>query len=166
MGTSGDSYTARESGTYTVSYTNGAGCSGTSAGHGVTLQTCSAAPVADGRDGTAPLLVTKGTGGSLTVTYDVSSCPATQGRYNLLYGDLAGVSAYAFSGSACGVDADGSYSWSSPPEGNLFFLVVSENGALESSWGTKRTGVGESERSAAPSGLCGSTAIDTASTCP
>jgi hypothetical protein len=166
VGTDSASFTATEGGTYTVSYTNGSGCSGTSAGHAVTLTSCAAAPVADGRDGTEPLRVAKGTGGSLTVTYDVSSCPASQGQYNLLYGNLSGVSTYAFSGSVCGVDTDGSHSWSSPPEGNLFFLVVAENGTLESSWGKKRTGAGESERSTSPSGLCGSTAIDTTSTCP
>ena len=166
VGSNSDSYTATESGTYTVSYTNGSGCSGTSAGHDVAITACAAAPVADGRNGTQPLRVAKGAGGSLTVTYDTTSCPASQGQYNLLYGNLASVSTYGFSGSVCGVDADGSYSWSSPPEGNLFFLVVAENGTMESSWGKKRTGAGESERSTSPCGLCGSTAIDTASTCP
>lgn len=166
VGTDSNTCEATQSGTYTVSYTNASGCWGTSLGHAVTLSPCAAAPVGDGRNGTQPLRLAKGTGGALTVTYDVSSCPGDQPRYNLLYGDLANVSTYGFTGSLCDVDAGGSTSWASPPSGNLFILLVSENGTLESSWGKKRTGGTESERSTAPSGLCGSTAVDTSSTCP
>lgn len=166
VGTNSSTYEAAEGGTYTVSYVNGQGCSGTSEGHEVALHVCAAAPVADGRDGTAPLLVSKGTDGTLAVTYDTFSCPVSQSQYNLLYGNLDDVSTYGFAGSVCGVDADGSFTWPSPPAGNLFFLLVAENGALESSWGKKRTAGGESERSTSPSGYCGSTAIETTSTCP
>jgi len=37
-------YTVSASGTYTVSYTNGSGCSGTSAGHAVTISSCAVVP--------------------------------------------------------------------------------------------------------------------------
>ncbi len=45
-------YTVTASGTYTVSYTNGSGCSGTSAGHAVTISSCAVVPgeVAVGSD--------------------------------------------------------------------------------------------------------------------
>ncbi len=160
VGTDSASYTATESGTYTVSYTNASGCSGTSAGHDVVIQTCSVAPAPDGREGTTPMRGVK-SGSDITVTFDSTTCPAPS--YNLYYGPLSSVSSYAWTGAACGI-ANGS-SWT-PPSGNTFWIIVGDSGAMESSWGLKRIGGVESQRSTSASGLCGNSLIDTTSTCP
>ncbi|MEW5763510.1 MAG: hypothetical protein ACOYXN_04005 [Acidobacteriota bacterium] len=160
VGTNSAAYTATESGTYTVSYTNGSGCSGTSAGHAVTIQTCSVAPAPDGRGGTSPARGVK-SGSDITVTFDSTTCPAPS--YNLYYGPLSSVSTYGWTGSVCGITSGSSWT---PPSGNTFWIIVGDSGPMESSWGLKRVGGVESQRSTSASGLCGNSLIDTTSTCP
>jgi hypothetical protein len=77
-------------------------------------------------------------GAGIDLTWDAATCSTA--NYNLLYGDLANVSTYALQGSVCGLGSGGSFSWAGPPAGNLYFIVVSTDGAVtEGSWGLTRT---------------------------
>jgi hypothetical protein len=160
VGTNSAEHTASASGTYTVSYTNGSGCSGTSAGHEVTIQACTVAPAPDGRGGTTPMRGVK-SGSDVTVTFDAVTCPAPS--YNLYYGPLSSASTYAWTDAVCGIDSGSTWT---PPSGNTFWIIVGDSGPMESSWGLKRVGGVESQRSTTASGLCGNTLIDTTTTCP
>jgi len=100
-------------------------------------------------------------GSEIDVSWD-TSCGATE--FNLLYGDLGNVSTVALSGSECSLGSSGSYSWTSVPVGNLFFLIVGSDGIdVESSWGTD-SNLGERGALAA-SGECGAAFKDVANTC-
>ncbi len=127
--------------------------------------TGSSAPpsVPSGEGTTGPLRATRltPTGDALEIEWDASSCPGA--GYNLLYGDLASVSAATPSGAACGIGTSGAYAWSSVPAGNLFFLVVGADGAgVESSWGESWLG----ERNGlTASGMCGATMKDVSNVC-
>jgi hypothetical protein len=123
------------------------------------------AEVPDGSAGSAPLrgnLVVPG-GDAIDVTWDAASCSAA--GYNLLYGSLADVGSLTFAGSQCGLGSSGSFSWSNPPAGDLFFLVVgTDGGGVESGWG--RDGNGAEREGLLPSGQCGVTTKDVSSSCP
>jgi hypothetical protein len=121
--------------------------------------------VPDGSGGTTAMRGSRVTpsGDSIAVTWDTTTCSAA--GYNLLYGDLANVSSYALSGSACGIGTGGSFTWNSVPAGDLFFLVVSTNGAgTEGSWGN-HSQLGE-RHGLVPSGQCSITAKEISGTCP
>jgi hypothetical protein len=123
------------------------------------------APAPDGAAGTAPLRADRATlaGDAIDVTWDVSSCVAAD--YNLIYGNLADLSGYAVSGSACGIGTSGAYAWSSVPAGDLFFLVVGTDGAgVESSWG--HDGLATERNGMAPSFTCSTVTKDISSSCP
>jgi hypothetical protein len=121
-------------------------------------------PVPAGDNGTTPLLGDRLTpsGDQILVRWDTTSCSAPD--YNLLYGDLAGVSSYTLAGSECGLGTSGSFDWAGAPAGNLFFLVVGTDGSTESSWGTDSL-YGE-RNGAGPSGQCSVVAKDMSGTCP
>jgi hypothetical protein len=129
---------------------------------------CSAAPspypAPDGTGGTTPLRGSRlsGSGDQIEVSWDAASC--SSGVYNLLYGNLADVSAYGLIGSECGIGGTGSFVWNGVPAGDLFFLVVGGDGvATESSWGLSSYG----ERNGlSPSGECGATAKTVNGSCP
>ena len=77
-------------------------------------------------------MVTKN-GSGVDLTWD-ASCGASD--YNLLFGDLAGVSTYTLQGSVCSLGAGGSFPWNSLPAGDIYFLLVGVDGATtEGSWG-------------------------------
>ena len=107
-------------------------------------------------------LSTARNGVGIDLTWDTTTCSAA--NYNLLYGDLASVSAYVLQGSVCGLGSGGSFSWTSPPAGDLYFLVVPTDGAgTEGSWGltntfAERNGFGASNECGAsvknPSNIC------------
>ncbi len=102
-------------------------------------------------------------GDVIEVTWDAASC--TAGEYNLIYGDLAGVSSYALSGSECAIGASGTFTWNAVPAGDLYFLIVGTDGSgVESSWGSNSF-IGERNGMAA-SGQCSTTAKDITTSCP
>lgn len=122
-------------------------------------------PVPDGANGTAPLRADRLTaaGDTIQIGWDAASCPAT--GYNLIYGDLANVAAYALSGGACTMGTSGAYAWTGVPAGDLFFLAVGTDGAgTEGSWGVD--GANQERNGPVPSGLCGVTAKDASGSCP
>jgi hypothetical protein len=122
-------------------------------------------PVPDGRNATTPMVPLRLTsaGDAIRVSWDVTSCPATD--YNLLYGDLGTVAAYALSGAACSLGTSGSYDWSGVPAGSLYFVVVGTDGAgTEGSWGLD--GAGHERNGSVPSGACGVVGKDTTGSCP
>jgi len=122
-------------------------------------------PVPTGALATAPLLGDRSTvaGDQIFLSWDTATCSAFD--YNLVYGDLSGVSTYALSGSECSLGTAGSFSWSNVPPGDLFFLVVgADRTGTESSWGTDSL-YGERNGESA-SGQCTVVAKDVSGTCP
>ena len=119
------------------------------------------APAPSGLGATSPLLATRTPGNpTIDLTWDAASCGS--GEFNLLYGDLSGVSTYSLSGSQCSI-GNGDYAWNSPPSGSVWFLIVGGDGAgTESSWG--RSTVGERNGLDA-SGECGAANKNTVATC-
>jgi hypothetical protein len=82
----------------------------------------------------------------------------------VLYGVFSNLASSTPSAAVCDLGATGSASWTGVPGGNLWFVVVGDNGAAsEGSWGTKT--VGERGGTGA-SGLCGMTTRDNSGTCP
>jgi hypothetical protein len=67
VGTDSDTYVAAATGTYTVRYTNGSGCTGTSAGHPVTISGCQASEVSGTVD--HPLKAYKN-GGAVDIVFE------------------------------------------------------------------------------------------------
>ena len=121
-------------------------------------------PVPDGAVGVgmAASLVTGAVAG-VHLTWDVATCAAE--NYHLLYGSLQNVSSYALGGAVCGLGPLGSYDWAGVPAGDLWFLVVGDDGAgMEGTWGTDDAGA--HRNGAIASGLCGFTARSNAGTCP
>ena len=99
-------------------------------------------------------------GSQLEVTWDATTCTAPQ--YNLLVGSLSNVAATTLNDGVCGI-GNGSFTWAGVPAGNLFFLVVSSDGAAEGSWGDSTFG----ERNGlTPSGFCSTTLKAVSATCP
>jgi hypothetical protein len=121
-------------------------------------------PVPDGTFG-SPLLVAKkdDVGTAVRVTWDAASCPPP-GR-QLLYGLLSGVSEPAPDGAQCNLSFSGIYNWFAMPPGDVWFLVVSNDGSsTEGSWGRRSDG---SERGGTtPSAFCGMTTHESTATCP
>jgi hypothetical protein len=75
------------------------------------------------------------------------------------------VATAAVGGSVCNLGTSGSASWSGVPAGDLWFVVVSDDGAsTEGSWGTD--GTGAQRGGAAPSGQCGMGTRDNSGVCP
>jgi hypothetical protein len=102
-------------------------------------------------------------GSTLHLTWDVGTCAATNNH--LLYGTLQDVASQALAGGVCGLGPLGSYDWANVPAGNLWFVVVGDDGAgTEGSWG--EDGAGAQRNGASASGWCGFTTRDNAGTCP
>ena len=122
------------------------------------------APVSDGAAG-APVLAarTDAAGTVIDLTWDVG-CPAA--GYHLLFGSLSGVSdpTLTAAGGACNMGLSGSYEWLDVPAGDLWFLVISDDGAtVEGSWGQQSNGVERGSTNA--SGQCGMTTHDNSGSC-
>jgi hypothetical protein len=136
--------------------------------HPCTVPSSSPAPVPDGTFGTAATIQKlQGEGTQIRLTWDTSTCAAT--GYSVYYGELSQVSALTFSGSRCGIGTGGAYDWTSGvPAGDLFFLVVSNDGAAaEGSWGKDFIGGIHHERGGtAVSGQCAMAKHDNSATCP
>jgi hypothetical protein len=118
-------------------------------------------PVPDGSVGTQPLLVERldAPGTVLELSWDdLCVAPATK----VLYGPLSGVSTWQIGGAEC--SALTPMVWDPVPAGDLWFVIIGDDGAgTESSWGMASSG----ERNAmSASGMCGSAAKDVSATCP
>ncbi len=98
-------------------------------------------------------------GSEISVSWNGQCAPAGA---KILYGPLDQVSSHTVTGSVCGISNP--ETWTALPAGNLWFLVVSEDGAgAESSWGQASAG----ERNGLTgSGTCGSTVKEITGTCP
>jgi hypothetical protein len=95
--------------------------------------TATAGPGETSTIGLAPMLVTSRDAvmQNLGLSYE-HPCDATDNVIE--YGPLTDVSLYGYSGQQCAVGSSGSYVWSYPA-GDLFFLVVANNGSVEGSYG-------------------------------
>ncbi len=121
-------------------------------------------PVPDGTIG-APLRVQKGDPAATRLNLDWDANTCTGSGYNLIYGDLGSVRSLEVDGSACDLGTSGHAIWGGVPPGNLWFVVVSENGAgTEGSWGLD--GTGAQRGGSTPSAECGNTARSNADSCP
>ena len=124
-----------------------------------------AVPAPDGSATTQPLRGSRLTpaGDTIEVTWDTLSCPSF--GYNLLYGDLIDVPSYALTGAECAIGTAGTHTWSAVPAGDLYFLVVgNDGGSTESSWGADSSGGQRGGPFA--SGECGAVTKDLTETCP
>jgi len=73
--------------------------------------------------------------------------------HNLVYGPLAGVGSYDYTGQVCGVGASGSFAGFNPGPGSWFFLVVgTDANAIEGSYGSDGTDAERPEQTGDP--LC------------
>ena len=121
-------------------------------------------PVADGSFGTAMTgSRADASGSTIDVTWDVVTCSSAD--HHILYGDLANVSTAAVTGASCDLGVTGTATWTGVPAGDLWFVVVgNDGGTTEGSWGTSSEGT---QRGAgAASGQCGLTARDDSGVCP
>jgi hypothetical protein len=123
------------------------------------------APAPNGSGATTPVTASRATvaGDVIDVAWDTASCAAA--GYDLIYGNLADVSTWTISGGECSLGTAGSHTWSGVPAGDLFFLVIGNDGAgTESSWGIDSQ-LGE-RNGLTPSGQCGTVAKEISGTCP
>jgi hypothetical protein len=129
-------------------------------------ETCAASgsvppPIPDGAGATSPILADRLTpdGSQISIAWDDQCAPTNA---NLLYGSLDQVSSYAVAGAVCGI-ADPE-AWTTVPAGDLWFVVVSDDGlGVESSWGQSTAG----ERNGlVNSATCGIQTKDITGTCP
>ena len=118
-------------------------------------------PVPGGAGASQPLLANRLTpdGSEIAVVWDDQCSPLNA---NLLYGALESVSSHAVSGAVCAIGNP--ETWTGVPAGDLWFLVVADDGAgVESSWGLasggERNGLMHSE-------TCGTQAKDIMGACP
>jgi hypothetical protein len=118
-------------------------------------------PVPDGSGGGQPMRVTGHTpgGSQITLEWDDQCSPAGT---KILYGPLDQVATYGIAGAACAIANP--EVWTAVPAGDLWFVLVGEDGqGIESSWGQASGG----ERGGlAASATCGSNAKDLAGSCP
>jgi hypothetical protein len=131
--------------------------------------TCAAGgpkPVPDGRVSGTAMRGSKVTvdGANLFITYDTSTC--TQVQHSILYGLLTALNPITPSGGVCDIGNTSPYAWNGSPSGNIWWVIVGDNGTTESSWGQKYTGGTYSERSSSASNQCGNTTLNTTGTCP
>lgn len=118
-------------------------------------------PVPDGTFGT-PMRASRGVATTeIDLTWDATSCPAP--GYHIVYGSLSTLPSYQVVGGVCGIGASGSYGWTTAPSGDLWFVVVADDGATEGLWGEASTGP---MKSTTPSYVCGITGRVNLQTCP
>lgn len=100
-------------------------------------------------------------GSEVAIGWDAASCPSASN--NLLVGDLAAISAVSPNDAVCAIGASGSFDWSAVPAGSLYFFIVgTDGGEIEGSWGASSFG----ERGGlSASGRCGSSQKNVIATC-
>jgi hypothetical protein len=95
------------------------------------------------------------TGGTMDLGYQ-DGCSTTDNTIE--YGDLANVSTYVWAGQECGIGS-APYTWTYPG-GDIFFVVVGNDGTFEGSYGTDGVGTERPEDKVSatcdiPQNLCG-----------
>ena len=120
-------------------------------------------PVPDGTFGTAMTAARVDPAGStLQLFWDVDTCPSP--GYHVLYGQLESVATIVPTGAFCGPGNTGDTVWAGVPGGDLWFLVVSDDGATgEGSWGLTSSGAERAGNT--PSGQCGLAGRDNGGSC-
>jgi hypothetical protein len=118
-------------------------------------------PVPDGAPGSSPMLASRldALGTQIEVRWDDQCTPASA---KIVYGPLSGVSSWTINDAVCAIGIP--ELWDPVPAGDLWFLLVNDNGeGVESSWGEATAG----ERNGmTASNTCGSTAKELAAACP
>jgi uncharacterized repeat protein (TIGR01451 family) len=118
-------------------------------------------PIPDGSGAGSPMLADRATpdGSQISIAWDDQCAPLAA---KVLYGPLDQVSAFAASGAVC--DVANPVLWTAVPAGDLWFVVVADDGGgVESSWGLATEG----ERNGlAPSNTCGAAAKEITGSCP
>ncbi|HEX5042452.1 MAG TPA: hypothetical protein VFV75_06075 [Candidatus Polarisedimenticolaceae bacterium] len=99
-------------------------------------------------------------GVDIDLAWDAVSCPADD--YNVFYGALADVATYTYSGAACDLGTTGTATFAAPA-GDLFFLIVSQDGPIEGVHGFDGTGKAVP---ASAGGQCGATIQIRSDRCP
>jgi len=75
--------------------------------------------------------------GAIDVAY---AAPCSTANHRIVYGPLASVAAYGWSGSACNLGTTGSASFD-PGPGDAFYVIVANDAAAEGSYGTNSAGI-------------------------
>ena len=99
-------------------------------------------------------------GVDIDLTWDAVTCPAQE--YNVFYGNLADVATYTYSGQTCDLGTTGTATFTAPA-GDLFFLVVAQNGSIEGAHGFDGTGKAVP---ASAAGACGASTQIRSDRCP
>jgi len=119
-------------------------------------------PIADGVIGAGMLASRGASDTTINLTWDAAACVPSGAH--VVYGPLPGLPAYQVSGGVCGIGPSGSFTWSGAPAGDLWFLVVADDGiSTEGLWGTASNGA---MNGSAPSLVCGMTNRVNLSSCP
>ncbi|HEX5042281.1 MAG TPA: fibronectin type III domain-containing protein [Candidatus Polarisedimenticolaceae bacterium] len=93
----------------------------------------------------------------------ISDCTTT--NYHVASGPLSLIASYATSTGVCGLGPDGSYLWQGVPSGNIWFVVIADDGDMtEGSWGLD--GDGNHRKGTTPLSWCGFTGRTNAGVCP
>jgi hypothetical protein len=126
------------------------------------LEVTAPPPVPDGDrvPGTLMTASRAASGTDIDLAWDATSCPAL--GYNVFYGNLADVASYAYTGSTCELGTSGTATFAAP-EGDLFFVVVAQNGGFEGAHGFDGDGL---PRPASSGGSCGANAQIRSDRCP
>jgi hypothetical protein len=77
------------------------------------------------------------TSGAIDVTYSV---PCSTSNHRIVYGSLASVATYVWSGTACNLGTTGSAAFD-PGAGDAFFVIVANDATAEGSYGANAAGV-------------------------
>ena len=120
-------------------------------------------PVPDGSFGTAMTATrVEPSGTAIELFWDVDSCPSS--AYHVLYGPLDSVAALVPGGALCDPGNTGNTLWAAVPIGDLWFLVVGNDGAMvEGNWGETSNGAHRGGNIA--SGQCAITSRDNSGDC-
>lgn len=156
VGAQGYQYEAALSASYTVSYTNGLGCSAVSSPFALSLSNCQPPPVADGKlAGTAATFARQAPGSdSLSVTYDSTTCSSP--RAVVVYGTLGNFSGYQ---GCAGQDIEGNGSETIDTTGlvNVWFNILWASGTVAGHPGYAFNGTADTARTWTAAGRCGMT---------
>jgi hypothetical protein len=97
-------------------------------------------PGETGGSSVAPLLVTAKNVATGALSLSVGT-PCGGNDQTLIYGPLTAVPAYGYSGQDCSIDNSGTHTWTfGVGATSYFFLVVSNDGSVEGSYGTDSSG--------------------------
>jgi len=83
------------------------------------------------------------TTGAIDITY---AAPCSAANHRVVYGPLASVTTYGWSGTACNLGTTGSASFD-PGAGSAFFVIVADDAVAEGSYGTNGAGAERPEAS-------------------